>query len=543
MSETPRFDLPLLSASQAQKHVTHNEALVLIDALVNAWVLDRDLATPPGVPTDGDTYLVAASPTGAWAGQAGSIAFCIDGGWRFYTPFRGLVIYVADEQTLLVHNGTAFVDYASVSALQNVPMLGINTTADTTNRLAVRSNAALFTALYAADGGNGDFQHKFNKETAGDTASQLYQTNFSGRAETGLTGDDNFHIKVSPDGAAWTEALVIDKTTGTLRTVAGTVSVPAVQIGDADTGLWQTSTFLHVSVDAAEVGAFNSLKQLVLGDVAANTVTAAGFIGNLAGGGNLAVRITGEGQVTNTVERYIGNTGAPAFQAIKGRGTIAGKAAVQNLDSILNILGIAYNGSGNTTAGSINLQIVETTPSSSAMGSRLFANLNPAGSVTQTEIFRFDHATGFSMYGANVVIDQNRNPRHHVYTIGTLPSHVAGLPIHCTDLGGGAGELESDGTNWRRHSEGQQAVATDAAFTLTHLTSAQNQKHTGTLTANRVITLATAGTPAGARFRVARTGAGAFNLDVGGLKNLTTGTWAEVTFDGTAWYLSANGTL
>ncbi len=59
--ETPRSGLPLLAAAQAQKHVTHNEALLQLDALACARLLDRDLTTPPGSPADGDTYLVKAT--------------------------------------------------------------------------------------------------------------------------------------------------------------------------------------------------------------------------------------------------------------------------------------------------------------------------------------------------------------------------------------------------------------------------------------------------------------------------------------------------
>ena len=90
---------------------------------------------------------------------------------------------------------------------------------------------------------------------------------------------------------------------------------------------------------------------------------------------------------------------------------------------------------------------------------------------------------------------------------------------------------------------GYATVATDAIFTLTIGTSAENIRHTGTLTNNRVVTLSTTDAYAGARFRITRTGGGAFNLDIGGLKNLATNTWCEVTFDGSAWYLSAYGAL
>ena len=83
MSDTPLIGLPLLEASQAQKHVTHNEALLLLDAMVHLAVISRVLATPPASPADGDRYLVAASATGDWLGHSGHIAFREAGAWRF----------------------------------------------------------------------------------------------------------------------------------------------------------------------------------------------------------------------------------------------------------------------------------------------------------------------------------------------------------------------------------------------------------------------------------------------------------------------------
>lgn len=57
-------------------------------------------------------------------------------------------------------------------------------------------------------------QNKLNKATSGATASWLWQTGFSGRAEIGTITDDNLSFKVSPDGAAWHLGLSIDKSTG-----------------------------------------------------------------------------------------------------------------------------------------------------------------------------------------------------------------------------------------------------------------------------------------------------------------------------------------
>ena len=210
MDTSPNLALPYIVAAQAQKHVTHNEAIRALDALVQLTVLDKDLASPPGSPADGNRYIVAASPTGAWAGQAGKIAAWQDGAWAFFTPREGWLAWVADEDKVYAYGGSAWAELAANPG-SGAAIWGINATADTTNRLAVKSTASLFDNV-----GNGH-QQKINKNAAGDTASTLYQTNYSGRAEFGLAGDDNFHVKVSADGSTWKEALVVDRSTGVVR--------------------------------------------------------------------------------------------------------------------------------------------------------------------------------------------------------------------------------------------------------------------------------------------------------------------------------------
>ncbi len=108
MTETSRLRLPFLSGAQAQKHVTVNEALLALDALVASSVLDKDLTTPPGSPADGDAYIVAATATGAWVGWEGSIAQAVDGGWRRHLPIEGLSTWVADEEKIYVYEDSAW---------------------------------------------------------------------------------------------------------------------------------------------------------------------------------------------------------------------------------------------------------------------------------------------------------------------------------------------------------------------------------------------------------------------------------------------------
>jgi hypothetical protein len=113
MTESARLRIPYIAASQAQKHVTHNEALTLLDTLVQASVKDKDLTAPPGSPAEGDCYIVAPSGTGAWTGWDNRIVRYIDGEWRSYLPGagsgEGWLTYVQDEELLYVFDGSAWV--------------------------------------------------------------------------------------------------------------------------------------------------------------------------------------------------------------------------------------------------------------------------------------------------------------------------------------------------------------------------------------------------------------------------------------------------
>lgn len=96
---TDRLALPLLAAGQAQKEVTHNEALTLADLLLLPAVESVAPATVPTSPTPGKGWIVGATPTGAWAGQAHKLAFWTVGGWRFVAAPEGATLWsVADSQ-------------------------------------------------------------------------------------------------------------------------------------------------------------------------------------------------------------------------------------------------------------------------------------------------------------------------------------------------------------------------------------------------------------------------------------------------------------
>lgn len=96
MSDSLRLELPLLAAAQAQKHVTHNEALLRLDALGHPLVKTRTLSSPPAA-GEGDMYLVGAAAAGDWSGHEQDLAEWRNGVWEFYAPFGGLAVYLEDE--------------------------------------------------------------------------------------------------------------------------------------------------------------------------------------------------------------------------------------------------------------------------------------------------------------------------------------------------------------------------------------------------------------------------------------------------------------
>jgi hypothetical protein len=350
MPDTTHLALPLMEAAQAQKHVTHNEAL---DGLVQLSVKSRVLATPPATPADGDRYLLPASATGIWVGHAGQLAISLAGAWRYTTATEGWTIWVDDEDVQLVFNGAAWVantsggagtpggtsgqiqfnnagalggvtmsgdvtlntstgaavisngavsnvktalmpantikgnssaasasssdlsagqvnamlptftssgasaakglvpappstagstrflrEDASWSELQNLPSLGVNTTADATNKLSVNSSALLFNHA-----GNG-VQVKLNKNLPTDTASFLFQTGFSGCAEIGTTGDNDFHFKVSGNGSTFSESIIITGNSGLVTMKNGLAFDPVASDPSAPLNgqVWYNST-------------------------------------------------------------------------------------------------------------------------------------------------------------------------------------------------------------------------------------------------------------------------------------------------------------
>ncbi|HZW16047.1 MAG TPA: DUF2793 domain-containing protein, partial [Brevundimonas sp.] len=215
--QTARLGLPYLAAGQMQKHVTLNEALTRLDALVQTAVVSRTVSTQPGEAPDGALYILPAEATGAaWAGRPeGALIRAEAGGWSVVEAPDGLVVLVADAGELIVRDGGAWAPLgARLGALQTLTRLGLGATADAANPFAARLNKALWTALEAGAGGDGDLRLTLNKEGPADVLSLLFQSDWGGRAELGLIGDDDLRLKVSADGSVWRDAWSVDRASG-----------------------------------------------------------------------------------------------------------------------------------------------------------------------------------------------------------------------------------------------------------------------------------------------------------------------------------------
>ena len=475
MADTPNLVLPYLAANQSQKHVTVNEALRRLDALVQVTVQSAALATPPGSPTEGQRWIVAAAATGAWVGQSGKIAAWQDGAWVFYAPLDGWsAVDISSDTPLLYNAGTGiwtglitgvFSDAAftlqddidstkqarfqiagftagatrvftlpdvsgTLAVLSGVAQTFQNTTTFSATSVTVGSSAAASTlgigtgattsgvtkavnigtaglsgsttnvtigsavagalgtltinsptvtfgssvsaiAMAAANvsalylglgGGTADatnrfsinapaslFNHagaghqvKVNKAAATDTGSFLFQTGFSGRAEFGLTGSDDFQIKVSPDGSTWNPALAIEAATG--RTTVNGLALAAVgadPVLPPNGALWYNSSSgkfrgrqAGVSVDLIAGAAATSAYGVLQANYTLTSVTTAQKLFNWSTNGALSLAAGTYRFSCSLLLTSMSATSGSAKFDLKGAGSaIFGKMSMQDFGS------------------------------------------------------------------------------------------------------------------------------------------------------------------------------------------------------------------
>ncbi len=209
MDKSENLELPYIMPNQAQKHVTHNEAIRQLDALVQISVIRRNIGEVPSDEQVGSRYIIGEDATGSWAGKTNQIAAYQDGAWAYYKPQEGWIAWVQEEARILVfrENSWQFPKTDS-SDLQQVEMLGINTLASEQSRFGVGSNDSFFTHEGSSH------RLSINKASLVDTSSLIFKTNWTGHAEIGLSGNNDFSVKVTSDGENWSDSIVVSADNG-----------------------------------------------------------------------------------------------------------------------------------------------------------------------------------------------------------------------------------------------------------------------------------------------------------------------------------------
>ncbi|MDA8870160.1 DUF2793 domain-containing protein [Rhizobiaceae bacterium] len=289
MDTTSNLDLPYILSAQGQKHVTHNEALRMLDALVNLAALG-ETAIPPSDALEGDRHIVGVDAEGLWAGRTGALAAMQDGAWQFYQPRPGWRCYDMAAAAVRVWDGTAWNALTGTGdEIQNLSAIGVGTTADEANRLSVSSPGTLLTH----DGS--DHRLVVNKASADDTAALLFQTGHTGHAQFGLFGDDDFRVSVSADGSTWRDSIVADGDSGAVRFPNGVENpqlygqpsdltefdrlyLDALQGDDANDGRSATTALASVAGLASRFTVGRKLELRILSDIVFDRTIEIGYV-------------------------------------------------------------------------------------------------------------------------------------------------------------------------------------------------------------------------------------------------------------------------
>lgn len=223
MSETTQLGLPLLQPSQAQKHVTVNEAMTVLDTVVQLSVKGSALNAPPSIPAEGDRYIVGPAPTGSWSGKPRQIGAWVGGVWMFFPPGQGWIAWDETAGEALVFTGANWQSLLAGSLPNTVADFGIGASPDVTNKFVFSGTNSLFTSV-------GSLDLTMNKAASGNDASLTFKNSFSSRALLGLLANDNFTLKVSNNGTSFATPLVANAASGKISTLLATAN--GLQLSD-----------------------------------------------------------------------------------------------------------------------------------------------------------------------------------------------------------------------------------------------------------------------------------------------------------------------
>jgi len=128
MNYTPRLNLPLIHSGQAQKEITHNEALVLLDILLNSVVQEIGIEVPPNTIEAGLLFVIGINPEGEFANHQNEIALKLEHSWRFVAPRKWLEVTLDSDGSKYCWNGEYWASSGRISSnIEYVPRPTITT--------------------------------------------------------------------------------------------------------------------------------------------------------------------------------------------------------------------------------------------------------------------------------------------------------------------------------------------------------------------------------------------------------------------------------
>lgn len=303
MATTQNLGITLVEQAQAQKEVTINQAFSVLDAFVGRSVVDKDLATPPASPTPSALYIVAASPTGAWAGKATHLAY-FDQVWRFIAPQNGMKVYVQDEALEYQFIGSAWSAFTAGSgdmakavydpASINQQLVGV-TAAQTLTNKTINGAANTLTVRLGSDVTGNLPVTNLASGTGADATTfwrgdGTWATPAGGGGGGGISGPGSSTSTAlvrwngTAGNAVQNSAILVDASNNI--TGAGTIASGAVVVTSA-------------SAQALAVGATGATNPALAVDASTATSASGLLVKSAAAGGGLAVSVQSSGANEN----------------------------------------------------------------------------------------------------------------------------------------------------------------------------------------------------------------------------------------------------
>lgn len=104
---TFNLNLATWDEGNTEPNLVFNALLLVMDALAQ-FTPEAVTASPPGSPTSGQSWIIAASATGAWVGKDQQVAIAVPGGWLYYPPSEGWEGYVKNLNANYQFDGTTW---------------------------------------------------------------------------------------------------------------------------------------------------------------------------------------------------------------------------------------------------------------------------------------------------------------------------------------------------------------------------------------------------------------------------------------------------